>query len=258
MKHKTLVCYVETDQHNKSEEKLLYSFNRVGINPIAFGKGETWGGWIHRLEMLREGLEKYVGKYDYVLQTDARDVLYYKDLNTIIERYEKHRLNGTRILFNAETNCYPNKELKSEYPYPDKKYRYLNAGCFIGDMNYVVKILDTAIERAKQEDVTDDQEMLSMMYIENYKLYGENTQFRLDTDCSIFQVLWDEDYGRSANFDVVYNRDRIYNKLTDTDPCIFHAPGPTCTLSQVWKIINKKWNYLYPQKKYLTRIGKML
>ena len=91
--------------------------------------------------------------------------------------------------------------------------------------------------------------MLSMMYIEHYNLFKEETPFRLDIDCEIFQVLWDEEWGRSANFDIVYNRDRIYNRLTNTDPCIFHAPGPTTTLSQVWKIINNKWIYNPPEKK---------
>jgi hypothetical protein len=43
----------------------------------------------------------------------------------------------------------------------------------------------------------------------------------------------------------VYNENNIYNKLTNTEPCIFHAPGPTCTLSQVKKAINGKWKQYY-------------
>ena len=126
-KSRTLVCYVETDQHNKQEDKLLYSLNRLNMSAVAFGKGEVWGGWIHRLEMLRNGLEEYQDDYDYVLHTDARDVLYYKDLNEIVNRYETiFKPTKTKVLFNAETNCYPNKELKSKYPFSDKKYRYLN------------------------------------------------------------------------------------------------------------------------------------
>ena len=247
---KSLVCFVETSQHDNNDEKLLFSLNRLGIPSVAFGKGEKWNGWIHRLEILLDGIKKYQGKYDYILHTDARDVLYYKGLDEIVSKYETiFKPKGTKILFNAETNCYPNKLLKPAYPYQDKKYRYLNAGCFIAEIDFAVEFFTSVINRAHKERVTDDQEMLSMMYIEHYNLFKEETPFRLDIDCEIFQVLWDEEWGRSANFDIVYNRDRIYNRLTNTDPCIFHAPGPTTTLSQVWKIINNKWIYNPPEKK---------
>ena len=39
-----LVCYVETDQHNKKEKKFLKSCNLLGISPKAFGKGKPWRG----------------------------------------------------------------------------------------------------------------------------------------------------------------------------------------------------------------------
>ena len=116
-------------------------------------------------------------------------------------------------------------------------------------MDYIIGFLDKVIKKAKSENISDDQEALTLMYLDYYNLYGKDSSFKIDNDCQIFQVLWDENFGRSANFDVVYNRDRIYNKLTNTDPCIFHAPGPTTTLSQVWKIINNKYNYIFQEKK---------
>ena len=74
------------------------------------------------------------------------------------------------------------------------------------------------------------------------KKHGDNNPITLDYDCKIFQCLWDEEWGRSANFDIVYNKHKIYNKLTKTEPCVFHTPGPTCSDSQVWKIINNKYH----------------
>ncbi len=241
-KNKTLVCYVETDNHDGKDEKILYSLNRLNIPVVTFGKNEIWNGFMDKLNWLRDGMKEYVGQYDYVLFTDSRDVLYYKGLDVIEKEYEKHRKLGTKILFNAETNCYPNKELKSKYPYPNKKYRYLNSGMFIGDFDYVIEILDEAILRAKTDGIIDDQEIMTLLYLEKYNLYGEKTEFRIDTECSLFQCLWDEDFGRSANFDIVYNKDRIYNNLTNTEPCVFHYPGSTCVSGQVWKIINNKYH----------------
>ena len=69
--------------------------------------------------------------------------------------------------------------------------------------------------------------------------YGD--KFTLDYDCKIFQCVWDNDWGRSNNFDLIYTKDDIYNRLTDTHPLIFHFPGPTTTDSQVWKILNGKY-----------------
>ena len=241
-KNKTLVCYVETDNHDGKDKKILYSLNRLNIPIVALGKNEIWGGFIDKLRYVKKGMEDRIGQYDYVLCTDARDVLYYKGLDVIEKEYEKHRQGGARVLFNAETNCYPNKELMSKYPYPNKKYRYLNAGIYMGDFDYVLEILGEAIMRSERDNDEDDQHIFSQMYIEKYNLYGEKTKFRIDTECSLFQCLWDEDFGRSANFDIVYNKDRIYNNLTNTEPCVFHYPGSTCVSNQVWKIINNKYH----------------
>ena len=173
-KNKTLVCYVETDNHDGRDKKILYSLNRLNIPIVALGKNEIWGGFIDKLRYVKKGMEDRIGQYDYVLCTDARDVLYYKGLDVI--------------------------------------------------------------------ENEDDQHIFSQMYIEKYNLYGEKTKFRIDTECSLFQCLWDEDFGRSANFDIVYNKDRIYNNLTNTEPCVFHYPGSTCVSGQVWKIINNKYH----------------
>ena len=63
----------------------------------------------------------------------------------------------------------------------------------------------------------DDQESLQMAYMKNTK------DIKLDSNCELFQVMWDEDFGRSANFDVLFNNSYIYNELTDTYPCILHS-----------------------------------
>ena len=87
--------------------------------------------------------------------------------------------------------------------------------------------------------LTDSRDVLYMA--DGDKIYTTKYPITLDYDCKIFQCIWDEDWGRSNNFDLMYRKNTIYNRLTDTYPLIYHAPGPTTTLSQVWKILNGRY-----------------
>ena len=87
--------------------------------------------------------------------------------------------------------------------------------------------------------------MGSDVKIEN-KNFIDNTYGR--ENMSVFTAAYPN------NFDLVYTKEEIFNRLTDTYPLIFHYPGPTCTGSQVWKILNRRYYKIsndsyYKQKK---------
>ena len=56
-KNKTLVCYVETDNHDGKDEKILYSLNRLNIPVVTFGKNEIWNGTFYTRFFLTMKLE---------------------------------------------------------------------------------------------------------------------------------------------------------------------------------------------------------
>ena len=46
------------------------------------------------------------------------------------------------MVLNAETNCYPNKDLaEPQKKLEQGKYRYLNSGMFVGDIDFVIDVL---------------------------------------------------------------------------------------------------------------------
>jgi len=246
-----LVCYVETDQHTNKEKKFLKSCNLLGISPKAFGKGKPWNGAIDKFIYFNEEIRLLDIKEKYILFVDSRDVLMYKDLNEIKTKFEKY-YPDCNLLFNGETNCYPNPSLKDNYPNQDKKYKYLNAGMCIGRTDFILEFFSKISKYfVDYEKNWSEQGVWTDIFFKYQDECGDDNPIKIDYDCHIFQCLWDEEAGRSANFDIVYNKNKIYNRLTGTEPCVFHSPGPTCSDSQVWKIINRTYHTSYKTKRFI-------
>jgi hypothetical protein len=246
---------VETDIHNSVEKKLLHSCAINGIDIHILGRGVEWISFMTKINLLVEYLQTI--NEEIVCVTDSRDVLFISNEDTIYNKFI-NKFGKDIVVFNAETNIWPDKKLGDVHPNQHKKYRYLNAGCVIGNRLLLLEIYNKCVELFKTDNIlhrinelklnqskskfanypfADDQYLLQYIFINND--YGDN--FTIDYDCEIFQVVWDQNWGRSNNFDLIYSKDVIYNRLTDTYPSIFHFPGPTTTNSQVWKIINKDY-----------------
>lgn len=223
---------IETDLHTGVEKKLLHSCNVHNIDIQIIGKGVKWNGFITKFQIIIDYLSQI--SEELVCLTDSRDVLYMNNAdtiyNTFIENFDKDS-----IVFNGETNCFPKPEFAELHPNQHKKYKYLNSGCVIGSKETLLEVCKKAIKLYNEDKINDDQYLLQKIFLSG------KYNITLDYDCKIFQCVWDEDWGRSNNFDLIYTKDRIYNRLTDTHPLIFHFPGPTTTDSQVWKILNGEY-----------------
>jgi hypothetical protein len=228
---------IETEYHGGKEQKLLRSsaINKIHLEII--GKGIEWKGFTTKFQIIID----YLSSIDdeLVCLTDSRDVLYMSDedtiYNTFIQNFDKDS-----IVFNGETNCFPEPILAELHPRQDKKYKYLNSGCIIGSRETLLQVCKEGLSMIEGSEYNDDQFILQNIFIEG------KYNITLDYDCKIFQCVWDEDWGRTNNFDLAYHSNGIYNRLTKTKPLIFHFPGPSWPSydSQTWKILNNK--YLKP------------
>jgi hypothetical protein len=232
---------IETDSHNRVERKLLHSCNIHNIDIQIIGKGASWEGFVTKFKIMVEYLSQISD--EIVCLTDSRDVLYMSDENTIYNTFIENFDKDT-IVFNGETQCFPEPEFAKLHPHQNKKYKYLNSGCVIGSRLTLLEAAKKAIELYEKTEINDDQFLIQKLLIDN-KLDGKIT---LDYECKIFQCVWDNDWGRSNNFDLIYSKDDIYNRLTETNPLIFHFPGPTTTDSQVWKILNGEYSKVVTNK----------
>jgi hypothetical protein len=164
------------------------------------------------------------------------------NLDVILDKFMfRYYKRGHKVIYNAETNCHPDISLAPKFPCQDKKYKYLNAGAFIGEREYIIEVLNRCekLMKKKTDFGYSEQGFIQRVFLENIK--KNDLSIWIDHDCHIFQVLWDQNGGRSANFDIVYNENKIYNIHTNTKPSIFHYPGPTGHGNTVWKIINKEF-----------------
>lgn len=182
------------------------------------GRGVEWKGFGTKLDVLKDFINSC--ESDIILFTDARDVVFAAGHDDILNEFLSM---DVKVLFGAETNLYPNKSLI--HGDEKNKYRYLNSGLFVGYTSYLRELFNSM----QFDGATNDQEILQEKLIEGFPI-------TLDSDCRIFQNLWDEAGGRSCDFDILYQPTYIENLRTKTRPKIFHAPGPTTVLSQAYKV----------------------
>lgn len=229
------VCTVENSMGPGEARRYVESCRMFDIKTHILGRGVNWKGNNTKFEVLLNEIPAIRKEYDTILFTDSRDVLFASPLDKIEKEWERFRKRGVEILFGAETNLWPEKDILDDYPNAKEKYRFLNSGQYIGTMDTVEALLTDIVEEFPDYKGAD-QRLLHPKYIEHWSPRG---WWQLDHGCRIFQVLWDENYGRSANFDIVYNYQKgtIYNQYTGTYPAIVHAPGPTTVLRQAWKVI---------------------
>jgi hypothetical protein len=222
---------IETDLHGNKEKRLFESAAINGIEIIMLGKGAKWNGFTTRPKMLKKYLESI--NTETICVTDARDVLYMSDAESIYQTYIKQFGKHT-LVFNGDTACFPNSANESLHPKENEKYRFLNAGCIIGNRILMIDIISDALEYYNQNpNITDDQELYQHIFLSGK--YGDD--FTIDYNCQIFQPIWDENGGRSNNFDLAYTEDGIWNRLTRTKPLIIHHAGPTSIGDQSYKVL---------------------
>ena len=125
-----------------------------------------------------------------------------------------------KVLFNAETNCYPDASLATKYPYKETRYEYLNAGAYVGRKKDIIALLEQCIPYMGNGNI--DQLVFSRKYVED----GLNGIIQLDYNCEIFQTLYQIPQDECLSYSNIVGEARyLYNKETDTFPFIIHGNG---------------------------------
>ena len=194
----------------------------VPINNWGFGvdwKGTdmTGPGGGMKVNILREHLSNYPDT-DIILFTDAYDVFYADNLNTIKERYESF---GKKIVFSAGATCWPDPSIADQFPPVDTPYRFLNSGTFIAEVGE----LRTILEADTVADDGDDQLFYQKAYLEG--LYD----IVLDTEGYIFQT-------HEPNTQVIDGQ--LHNGICC--PCIYHGNGDESAKEVFESLYNQMYN----------------
>lgn len=217
---------VFTVASNETEGYLRYvrSAKHYGIEATTLGLGKPWqggnmkyAGGGYKINLLRSALKPYKADDDrVVLFTDSYDVLFLASMEKIVEKFKS---SDASILFGSESACWPDAELKSEYPALEGRgTRFLNSGLFIGYASKVYQMLKTPVK-----DMDDDQLYFTKAYLD--KQQREELNIKLDHTATLFQNL----YGVEEQIILALDEDtkETYLKNTEysTTPLVIHGNG---------------------------------
>ena len=185
------------------------SARKYGIDIVNVGTNIEWqgtdmsalGGGM-KINLMKDYV-KDLHDDDIILFTDAYDVFYADDLETITERFLEF---GKEIVFSGELFCYPHEQLASEFPNSHTRFKYINSGTYIGRVGELKKLYN----HEKIEHWDDDQ-----LYVHKCFLYGD-FDIAIDYECYIFQTHFEG---------TIKLGDQLNNPETRCCPCIYHGNG---------------------------------
>ncbi len=195
--------------------KLLMKSSPYPIEVL--GKNTKWRG--HRYK--QEAVKNYIARKNLrhsnqiIMFVDGYDTFFQPGNQDIIKKFE---MFDTPIIFSAETNCWPPHTPActhlASYPQSPTKFRYLNAGTYIGYASAIYRMLTEILKENPNQ--MDDQYMLHDYFIKH------PDKVSLDYKQEIFSLL----YGTNAK-DYHYDDKTgfIMNNSTHTTPIVFHGNG---------------------------------
>lgn len=248
------------DKNSEELQRLLLSakMNGIDVEPIGEGRDIHEGEYEFHFKNLWL-YEKVCELSDdeIVMCTDAFDVIYFAGETEIqekflsikspivysAERYFGHNFKRNRVRFNERSKNNP--------------FKYLNAGVMMGYVWAIKSMLDDITKyscKARRREIKGrmmDQTLSGIYLLENPKMAT------LDYKCDIFWTTVGFEYPRRSpnshehplletkclndELDKIYD-DRIFNKFTNSHPCILHGP---------WigkKMIEVVWNRIQNEK----------
>lgn len=205
------------------------SVERLHIPYKVLGGDEEWrGGDVrrspgggHKVNLLAAELSQYRDREDIIiLFTDSYDVVVDRGIDYILRQF---RSTSARVVFSAESACWPDPALADQYPsVPDGK-PFLNSGGFIGyasDLYQLVTVMPIADEQ-------DDQLFFTRLYLN--ETLRQRHRMKLDHTSTIFLNLNGALDEVSLRFDEGEEKElfHLYNTVHQTSTAVIHGNGPT-------------------------------
>jgi len=206
-------CITVSTKDNEKLQRLLKSAKKYNINIEVLGLDMNTDTLGHSDNQkfgmkLRYPLE-YLNKLDdndLLLFSDAWDVIYIDNLDSIYEKYKKF---NKPIVFGAELFAWPDADKASEYTDTQNEYfKYLNSGLYIG----VAKDLKEILNNYKGGEDIDDQRFWVDMYFKN------RDKIALDVKAELFL-----DAAGTDKNDYDFTSGSFIFKKTGTSPSVIHA-----------------------------------
>lgn len=204
----------------------------VGAPFVRLYEGQKWVSHFDKLRIYVEGLKNI--DVEWVILSDSRDVLFYKNIDQINLVYQTHFSHADIVVQAEDTDggdVFFRKTKQKRYAFGTGFYKYPCSGLIMGRRAAIIDFFTDVIKCVPENWVATDQPAVE------WGMANLNHNVVLDTECRLFQQMGMGDYS-GVNFHLHFNKDFIKNTYTNTEPCIFHGAGNTF-LHPVWRIINK-------------------
>ena len=200
------------------------------------GEGGVWTGGDmaagqgggQKINELVRALDK-IKENKLIVVCDTFDLFPIAGAHEIINKFNM-LCTPDKIIFSSEIYCWPDKSLEALYPpATDSKYKFLCSGTFMGYRDTLYNLVkDVSVNN---ED--DDQ----LFYT---KKFLDSSNILLDNKCELFQAL------NGVHDDVIFYRNRIYNKYTKSYPVFLHGNGGAKSfLNQIENYVDPNPNTQY-------------
>jgi hypothetical protein len=167
---------------------------------------KKWGEFAERFE-----------DYERLILTDAWDVLFYGDHNSLAQRLS---LFAPHVLFAGERNCYPEPQLAEKIshnyqPTPSTPWRFLNGGMLTSSPDELWRWCHE-VERHPEYDA----KMIGQQWL-NRRMTENSPLARIDFQTRLFYCMYRENEG----MELAVKDGKPYNTLAGTSPCLIHFNG---------------------------------
>ena len=213
-----LVCTAVSQNYDNNCFRLFDTAAMFNIPITKFGTSKKYINWTDiKINQFIEFLKPL--NYDIVLYTDGGDSWFLSNLDEIISKFVDM---NSPVVIAAEKDCYPLSDLYSLFPETKSKYRYINAGGFIGYFDKVLSQLETIQHHYTH---TNDQAMWTKAYVDN------KLDLRIDSNCEIFQCTGGDSWETELNWE----NGRVHNLNTNSFPCILHCNGSKKHMPEIYE-----------------------
>ncbi len=211
--------------HNEFHVCTVASENTIGLSRLRdscahfdiqldiLGMGLPYQSNVQKLIYINEYLTNIPDDH-VVMYVDGYDTLILADKQKILHKFLKKKTN---CLFASTTMLHPpeNRDLRTQFPKSPTKFKYLNAGTFIGYAGYLKKMLDAL--KPFNIEVYSDQG-----FVQRYYLNHQN-EIALDYNCDIFLCS----FVKITKEELVLNKAKksVHFLTTQSKPCIIHGNG---------------------------------
>lgn len=226
----TVSSYFPKEPYYRFEE-YKKSIRRFGVEPTILGFKAPWHGLMTKPRLYREFLRKGQATGDVLVVTDAWDILFAAHPDEIGAAYVE-RDPDYAIVFNAERNCFPCTEptkdsfdVVAEKHHVTTPWRYLNSGFMVGRPVDILALL----ESMDLDSIPDDHQLPDGSWFNpndqdhfqrRFIALPQPVPMALDYNTELCMAA----HGSQLD-ELDFIGPRIKNKITGTEPMVFHLNG---------------------------------